>query len=658
MPTPLGYSSCGVVLETAADCHPIATGDVVACGGGGYANHAEVNFVPKNLLARVPHGVSPAEAAYGTIGAIALHSLRRANLSIGSRVAVIGLGLVGLLAVQLVRAAGGRVLATDPDPFVCNVASQLGAERVVHGAESIEEIAASFTDGNGVDAALICAATPSDDPVNVASALCRDRGRIVVVGDVGLNVPRPPFYEKELELGLSRSYGPGRYDPSYEEHGLDYPIGYVRWTEQRNLAEFLRLVDQKLVDVEALTTHRFHVDQAADAYALIAGDTNDGARPIGVVLEYPANPAAASARQINVGAPLHQPRRDTVQLGVVGAGSFATRILLPALADDERVTFVGVSTASGVTARRVAERFGFGQATSDAEELLDSADLDAVVIATRHDSHARFAARALRAGKTVFCEKPLATTWPGLEEVAGAYAERRAPLLVGFNRRFSPLMVKLRAELPAGVSRAIICRVNAGPLPQEHWLNDPVAGGGRIVGELCHFLDLACHLAEGRPVRVSAEALRAGELPAPADSVVVQIAFADGSVASVQYLANATPKLSKERIEVFAGGVVGIVDDFRSLEILRESSRWGRKSRRQEKGHREEMHAFADLAAGTPTTIELPEDAFWSSALTLQVPVALALGRPAEVDLPEALGGRGSQASAAADRPSGPTEAV
>jgi predicted dehydrogenase/threonine dehydrogenase-like Zn-dependent dehydrogenase len=646
-PALLGYSCCGVVLEAAPDCQVIAAGDVVACAGGGYANHAEVNFVPQNLLARLPDGVTAAQGAYGTIGAIALHSLRRAAVSVGSRVAVIGLGLVGLLAVQLVRAAGGRVIATDPDATVCDVARQLGAERVVHSApESIESIVASFTDGHGVDAALVCAATPSNDPVNLASALCRDRGKIVVVGDVGMNLPRTAFYEKELELGLSRSYGPGRYDPSYEEHGRDYPIGYVRWTEQRNIAEFLRLIGQRLVDVDALTTHRFPVDQAADAYALIGGDKNGVQRPIGVVLEYPGDRAAVASGRIEMAPPVGPPRRDMVRLGVVGAGNFATRILLPALAEDERVSFVGVSTASGVTARRVAERFGFAHATSDSEELIEDPNLDAVLIATRHDSHAALAARALRAGKTVFCEKPLATTWPDLEDVAAAYAEAGGSLLVGFNRRFSPHMEKLRAELPSGVPRAILCRVNAGPLPSEHWLNDPIAGGGRIIGELCHFLDVACHLAEGRPVRVSAESLGTGEVSALADSIIVQVVFVDGSVASLQYLANGSPKLSKERVEGFAGGVAAVLDDFRSLEIFRDGARRRRKPR-QEKGHREEMRAFIDLVSGTTTGLETPEDAFWSSALTLQVPVAVGLGHPARVDLPEALGGKGARGSVA-----------
>lgn len=642
-PAPLGYSACGVVLEAAPDCLGIVPGDLVACAGGGYANHAEVNFVPQNLLAHVPEGVPPAQAAYGTLGAIALHGVRRARISLGDRVVVIGLGLVGLLAVQLARAAGARVLATDIDPAACERALRLGAERAAARDEPIEATCDAFTDGHGVDAALICAATASSDPIELAAALCRDRARVAVIGDVGLQVPRQPFYEKELDLCLSRSYGPGRYDPSYEEHGHDYPIGYVRWTEQRNLAEFLLLVSQKLVDVESLTTHRFPVEQADAAYALVAGEGNDGQRPIGVILEYSGD--AAEPASDTVGLPIagREPRSGGVGLGVVGAGNFATRVLLPALATDKRVDFVGICTASGITALRVAEQFGFARTTSDAGELLEDADVDGVVIATRHDSHAALAALALGAGKAVFCEKPLATTWPDLELVAAARAATSAPLLVGFNRRFSPFVVELRSALPAGIPRAIVCRINAGPLPEGHWLNDPIAGGGRIIGELCHFLDLACHLAEGRPVRVSAEALGIGRSGELADSVIVQVAFADGSVASLQYLANGDPALPKERVEVFSGGVTAILDDYRSLEILGDGKRRFRKAKRQEKGHREEMREFIDVASGA-STIETPEDAFWSSALALQVPVALGLGRPATVELPVALGGSGEGA--------------
>ena len=355
-----------------------------------------MNFVPKNLLAPVPQGVTAAQAAYGTVGAIALHAVRRANASLGENVAVIGLGLVGLLAVQIAQAAGGRVLATDLDSEARAFAGRLGAECVVGPEESIDAVAESFTNGLGIDAILVCAATSSSDPVRLAASLCRDRGRVVVVGDVGLDIPRTAYYEKELELRLSRSYGPGRYDPSYEEHGHDYPIGYVRWTEQRNVAEFLRLVGQGLVDVDALTTHRFPVEQAGDAYALISGDRSPGLRPVGVVLEYAAEqPSAATVRFV-------APRRaasGSVGIGLIGAGNFATRVLLPALSSDGRVRLVGVCTIGGSSAGQVGERFGFSYATSDAAALVDDPAVDAVVIATRHDSHSALAAQGPARGE-------------------------------------------------------------------------------------------------------------------------------------------------------------------------------------------------------------------------------------------------------------------
>jgi predicted dehydrogenase len=651
-PSPLGYTSAGVVLEVAADCAGVRPGDLVACGGGGYANHAEVNFVPQNLLARVPDGVTADQAAYATLGAIALHGVRQAGVRLGDRVAVIGLGLVGLITVQLVRAAGGRVLAVDVNPGACAFARGVGAELAALRSDPLEALAHGFTEGHGVDAVLICASTASNDSVELAAALARDRGRVVVVGAVGMTLPREPYYEKELELRLSRSYGPGRYDPQYEEHGHDYPIGYVRWTEQRNMGEFLRLVRDGAVDVDVLTTHRFAIESAPDAYALISGKTPSETRPIGVLLQYSASAEAALERRVDV--PQAKPRelsRETVGIAAIGAGSFATRILLPALAADPRAALVGVTTASGAGAREAARRFGFAYAARDPEELFADADVGAVVVATRHDSHARLAGAAIRAGKAVFCEKPLATSWSGLEDVAAAYAAAPVPLLVGFNRRFSPLVQKLRSTLPAGVPRAILCRVNAGALPDGHWTKDPVVGGGRIVGELCHFLDLACCLAEGPPVRVSAEALRSAGPVELDDSVAVTVAFACGSVASIQYLANGDPGVPKERLEVFCGGAVGLVDDFRALELARDGKRRRQRSRRQEKGHREELRAFVDLALGAEPRVLTPSDVFWSSALTLQTTAALRLGRPVAIDLPEALGGRGAAVGEATDQP-------
>jgi len=552
-PSLLGYSCCGRVEAAAPDCADIAPGDLVACAGAGYANHAEVNFIPRNLMAKVPEGVSAEQAAYATLGAIAMQGVRQAEVRLGDRVLVIGLGLVGLIAVQLVRAAGGRVLGYDIHAGACELAAQLGAEQTASADELIHPIAESFTEGVGVDSVIVCASTPSDEPIRLAAELCRDRGRIAVIGAVGMTLPRQPFYEKELELRLSRAYGPGRYDPRYEEHGQDYPIGFVRWTEQRQLAEFLRLLRDGLVDVDALTTHRYPLEHAAEAYALISGKTASDTRPVGILLDYPesAEPAAPRIRIPRT----RVPSDGLVRVAAVGAGNFATRVLLPTLAKDERVRFVGVATAGGATAARVAKHYGFEYATSDAEALIKDADVDAVVIATRHDSHADLAVQALRAGKAVFCSEPLATTWPDLEEVAAAYLAGHSHLLVGFNRRFSPFVEKLRAALPAGVPRAVTCRINPGPLPANHWSKDPVAGGGRIVGELCHFLDLACALVEGRPERISAEALRGNESIELADSVVVQVAFQCGSIASIQYLGN--------------GDAAGIPDRIQRLDIFR-----------------------------------------------------------------------------------------
>jgi predicted dehydrogenase/threonine dehydrogenase-like Zn-dependent dehydrogenase len=645
-PNPLGYSAAGRVVAVAADVPGIEVGDLVACAGAGYANHAEVNFIPKHLVARVPDGVSADQAAYGTLGCIAMHGVRQAELGLGDRVLVVGLGLVGLVAAQLAKVAGARVFGTDLDPSACSLGERLGVERAVPRSASIEPVIDAATAGLGVDAVLICAAAASNDPIELAARLARDRAKVVLVGHVGLTLPREPFYLKEINLRYSRSYGPGRYDHMYEEHGHDYPIGYVRWTEQRNLGEFLRLVRDGRVDVDTLTTHRFPVDQAAAAYALISGKAQDTTRPIGVLLQYPDGQAAAGRSLIEVNPRTRTPT-DRVSVGMVGAGNFATRVLLPALMATNNVQPLGITTSSGATARRVAETYGFEYATSDSDALIADPAVDAVVVATRHDSHAKLTASALRAGKAAFCEKPLATTWEDLEEVASAWTETGAPLLVGFNRRFSPLTANLKAALPRGVPRVVIARCNAGQMPRDHWMRDPISGGGRIVGELCHFLDLACSLVDGHPLRVSAEAIASPEPAELSDTVVVQVIFSCGSVASLQYLGNGDSSIPKERIEVYCGGVVGIIDDFVALEIGQRGKRKRSRGRRQEKGHREEMSLFVDLTRGVHESRNVAEAAFWSSALTLQVPLALAQGRAVVVELPQALGGQGADAGMA-----------
>jgi predicted dehydrogenase/threonine dehydrogenase-like Zn-dependent dehydrogenase len=634
-PSALGYSACGVVEQVGVGCETVAPGDLVACAGGEHATHAEVVFVPANLLAPVPAGLAPEQAAYATLGAIAMHGVRQAEVDLGSTVAVIGLGVVGLLAGQLARAAGARALAVDLDPDACKLARRVGLDRSVERDEPVEEIARAFTGGIGVDSVLVCASAATPDPLELAVELCRDRGRIVVVGAVPVTLPREQLYAKELELRMSRSYGPGRYDPVYEDHGTDYPIGYVRWTEGRNLAEFLRLVAAGSVDVEALTSHRFSIDQATEAYDLVAGRGGDGRRPVGVVLTYEPEPSALSPRVDVLPAPPHR-SAGTARVGLVGAGSFATRVLLPALATDPRVELVGVASATGVSARHVAGQRGFRYATTDGEALVDDPEIDAVVVTTRHDSHAALARRGIEAGKAVFCEKPLATRWDDLDALAEAYAERPVPLLVGFNRRFAPLAAALRDALPRGLPRAVAYRVNAGPVTPEHWVHDPVAGAGRLVGEACHFLDLACFLAEQPPVAVTATPLGAG---AGDDSVLVTVEFGCGSLATVHYLANGDPSGPKERLEATAGGTSAVLDDFKTLEIRRGGKRRVTRARGRDKGHRAEMRFLVDAACGTGDADlgRVAAAAFWSSALTLQAAAALRAGTRLDVELPAAL---------------------
>jgi predicted dehydrogenase len=405
----------------------------------------------------------------------------------------------------------------------------------------------------------------------------------------------------------------------------------VRWTEQRNLSEFLRLVAAGAVDVETMTSHRFPVERAAEAYELLSGGGATGTRPVGVVLTY--GRADPTARRLELRPSAARRRSETVRVGLIGAGSFATRVLLPALADDSRVELVGIASATGLTARDVASRFGFRYAASDTDALIGDEDVDAVVVATRHDSHAALATQALAAGKTVFCEKPLATTTDELESVIAATQRGEARLLVGFNRRFSPLAVSLREALPTGVPRALAYRVNAGAPVPGHWTGDPLVGGGRLIGEVCHFLDFACYLAEQRPVSVAATDLGTTRGDRD-DSVVVEALFRCGSVAAIQYLANGDPTVPKERIEVFCGGLVATIDDFRKLELVQDGRRRRHGRRGQQKGHREEIHAFVELALGHACELLPLEEALWSTALTLQARRALGERCRIPVELP------------------------
>lgn len=562
-PIPLGYSCAGVVVE-AGERSGFRAGDRVACAGAGYATHAEFNFVPRNLCVRLPDSVGFADAAYATLGSIALQGVRQADLRLGESVAVIGLGLLGLLTVQLLKASGCRVIGADPSPARCDLARSLGADETV--GSGLADAAAAFTGGHGVDAVIVAAATKSNEPIEVAAEACRPKGRVVVVGMVGMDVPRDPFYRKELDLRLSMSYGPGRYDPAYEEGGHDYPYAYVRWTEQRNIGAFIDLVAAGAVTPARLTTHHFAVDEALRAYDLLEGKTKEPY--LGIVIDYPQpEPAAPPRRRVELAAV--RPNAGRLGVGFIGAGNFAKSVLLPALGRQPDVTLSGLCTATGMSAAETGKRHGFRFATTDVGELLADEGTQVVFVATQHHTHAGFVLRALEAGKHVFVEKPLCISPEELERIEEAVRTLPRPgpcLTVGFNRRFSPHARAIRGAFARHATPLVVnYRVNAGVAPSESWVQDPERGGGRVIGEVCHFVDLAEFLVGSAPVAVSASSVRTADRRAVSeDSVVATLSYADGSLATIQYLAHGSAQVPKERGEVCADGVTAILDNYRT----------------------------------------------------------------------------------------------
>jgi predicted dehydrogenase len=617
---PLGYSSAGVIIRLGSGVAGVSPGDRVACAGGGFANHAEVVSVPSNLIAAIPAGVSFESAAYATVGAIALHGVRRAEATVGERIGVVGLGLVGQLALMILAAAGCKTVGIDPDPDAVALARRGGAHVFSRDQVGLEEAVREASDGIGLDAVLVCAAGRTSDPIELSARLARDRGRLVVVGDVAVEAPRELLYEKELELRLSRSYGPGRYDRDYEERGRDLPPGYVRWTEQRNLQAFLELVATGRVDPSSLTTHRFPVEQAEDAYAALAGE---GERAFGVLLEYGYTEQAQEARPL-------RPRSTagSASIGLIGAGSFARGILLPALRD-AGAEILAVASEGGLSAADVASRFELARAAGSADEIFADEEIDAVVIATRHSTHAELAAAALRAGKAVFVEKPLALSEAELLEVETAL-EGAAPLMVGFNRRFAPLAVRLRAELAGIEAPVLLARVNAGPLPEDHWLHDPEDGGGRLLGEGCHFVDLLAHLAGAPPLVLQAAGVSSGLRPLEcSDGIVATLRFANGAVGTLLYSGGGDARLPKERVEAFGGGLSAVLDDFRRLELYRGGRRELVKQR-QDKGHRAEIAHFVQVVRGDAEAVDV-ESYISSTRATLALAESLRTGGSVEL---------------------------
>jgi predicted dehydrogenase/threonine dehydrogenase-like Zn-dependent dehydrogenase len=635
---PLGYSCAGVVLDVGpAASDAFQPGDRVACAGAGQANHAEIVGVPRNLTVRVPDDVSLEDAAFVTIGAIALQGVRIAEVQLGEACVVIGLGLVGQLTVQLLKAAGCRVFGIDIASDKVELARSIGADAAcLRSDPDLFERVRAFSHGRGADAILITAAASSSDPVQIAPGLARDRAVVVAVGMVGMDVPRNAYYEKELQLRLSRSYGPGRYDRTYEDQGVDYPLGYVRWTEQRNMEGFLDLVAGGGVKPSRLVTHRFPIAEAERAYAVVTGAV---AEPyLGILLEYPSVDVANTSVQRRVDVDPRPPAASSakVRLGVIGAGNFARGVLLPLLHKMEHVELRGVATASAPNGHQTATRFGFAYTASDWRQVIGDPQTDAVLIATRHDLHARVAAEALSAGKSVFLEKPMALTPTELEELLEVWRSSGRILQVGFNRRFAPTFQRLKATFGVGARRAPLVatfRVNAGAVAPTSWVVDPVQGGGRLVGEVCHMMDTLVDLV-GAPVASVFCQPTAGS----GDDVVLSLLFAEGSIASIVYAAGGDRSLPKEYLEVFGGGRAAVLDDFRSLRLHAGGSAKGRGGRlsRQDKGHAAELIAFVGaVRAGGPSPLD-PEVAAHVTRVTFAAAESARTGLPVHLEFVDA----------------------
>lgn len=598
-PSALGYSCAGEVIGIGEGVSGYEIGDYVSCGGKD-ANHADVVAVGVNLCVKVPEQVHLKYAAFATIAAIAMQGIRQTELTMGSNCVVIGLGLIGQLTIQMLKASGIKAFGIDVNDTQVQAAVGCGANKAFNrNQEGLEQIILNETKGHGTDAVIITAGTSSLDPVELAGALCRRKGKVIIVGAVPTGFSRENYYKKELDLRMSSSYGPGRYDANYEEKGIDYPIGYVRWTENRNMQAFIDLLAAGKLDLDKIITHVFPFEDAPEAYNMILSRSEPFS---GILIEY--NTKEIPARTVTLAQKQYHPTE--VNTGFIGAGSFAQNMLLPRLKG--LCNFAGVATAHGNTARYIADKYQFGYCSADAAEVIENPDINTVFIATRHNLHTEYVIQSLKAGKNTFVEKPLAINENELEKILEAInqlpVEPNTRLMVGFNRRFSPYTQKVKSFFRDDQVKTIQIRVNAGIMPPNHWVNDPEIGGGRIIGEACHFIDLAMYLA-GAPV-VSVYATGFSENAGIIDTVSVNMKFSNGSLATVNYLANGNKQVDKEYIEVFCNGSVAVIDDFRKFTL------YGKKNilvkGKQDKGHMNELIAFTkSIKEGKPAPIPLDE---------------------------------------------------
>lgn len=623
---PLGYSSAGTVLSIGEGVDDIRVNDRVACAGLFLATHSDVVCVPRNLLARIPDNVDFEDASFITVGAIAMHAVRLAKLELAENVVVYGAGLVGLICAQLAIAAGCKVIGVDLDEFRLKQLESIGGIPV-EAKEGFEQKIVGLTDGRGADKVLLCAATKSNEPIERVPAITRQKGILVVVGDVSMNVSRRAYYDKEIDIRVSRSYGPGRHDPSYEIHGIDYPFAYVRWTQNRNMEAILDLLSRKRVSFRDLITHRFSVKDAKSCYQLLETGSE---RYLGIVISYPSQHAASVSQTVERRRAQVSPG-GKLRVGVIGGGNFAKAFLLPNFRSVDNVAIEGFCTASGVSSTHLAEKYDARFATADPDRILLAENIQAVIVATRHDTHADYAVRAMKAGKAMFVEKPLAISEEELERIKETYdqlmASGRAPLLfVGYNRRFSPLAKVLKTVFhQRKTPLSMIYRVNAGTLPGDIWQSDP-RQGGRIVGEVCHFVDFMSFLTDSLPVSVHAEA-SGDDNTSGSCNVVLTLKFSDNSIGSINYFDCGSPALSKEYVEVFGDGKAAQLLNFKELTVQGAKIPGRKCFANQLKGYKEEVEAFVDcLTTNAPAPISF-DSLYATCKVTLLAHKSLATGK-------------------------------
>ncbi|MCT7551047.1 bi-domain-containing oxidoreductase [Aliarcobacter butzleri] len=586
-PIPLGYSLAGRVIEVGSGLSGMNIGDRVACGGAGYANHAEINYVPKNLMVKIPDGVDDIDASFVTVGAIALQGVRQTAPLLGEKVAVMGLGLLGQLTVQLLKANGCKVIGSDIDPDKMALAKKLGCDEVCHAGELISK-ANEFTNGYGVDAVIIAASTSSNQPITDAAEISRMRGRVVLVGMVGMDVPRNTYYKKELEIKLSMAYGPGRYDPEYEEKGIDYPYDLVRFTEQRNFEAFLGLISEGKITPKELITHSYNFDDAMSAYDLLEGRVNE--KYLGIVLNYKKDIKLEDEKIVQRSE--KKISNDKVNIGLIGAGNFTKSVILPNIQKVGDFEFVGLCTATGVSAQGTGKKYDFKYITTDSEEIFKNSEINSVFITTRHNDHASKVLKAIESKKHCFVEKPLCIYEEELEAIKEAYTGETI-VQVGFNRRFSPMIEKMKKFISGQIS--VNYRINAGIIPKNVWIQDITIGGGRIIGEVCHFIDTCSYLIGSEVKSVFATTIQKSDQSIPdEDNVNIVLNYANGSTATISYYAYGDNSMPKEYIEVFSSGVSMQMNDFRELTIFKGGKSSKEKSANQDKGFVNEFKAFKE----------------------------------------------------------------